>query len=75
MSLLVLHGSCFLILFVWLQNSLYVARYVGRVFVKSSGKPIEILGKINQMAGFSPDEEIELYEVCFISFFKVSAFS
>ncbi|RVW96440.1 Ubiquitin carboxyl-terminal hydrolase 13 [Vitis vinifera] len=37
-------------------------RYVGRLFVKSSGKPIEILTKLNEMAGFAPDEEIELYE-------------
>ncbi|KAK3017522.1 hypothetical protein RJ639_007459 [Escallonia herrerae] len=37
-------------------------RYVGRLFVKSSGKPIEILLKLNEMAGFGPDEEIELYE-------------
>jgi len=37
-------------------------RYVGRLFVKSTGKPIEILPKLIQMAGFSPDEEIELYE-------------
>ncbi|KAJ6923886.1 ubiquitin carboxyl-terminal hydrolase 12 [Populus alba x Populus x berolinensis] len=37
-------------------------RYVGRLFVKSSGKPIEILAKLNQMAGFPPDEDIELYE-------------
>ncbi|KAG6693931.1 hypothetical protein I3842_09G025300 [Carya illinoinensis] len=37
-------------------------RYVGRLFVKSSGKPIEILDKLNQMAGFTPEEEIELYE-------------
>ncbi|XP_057506095.1 ubiquitin C-terminal hydrolase 12-like isoform X2 [Actinidia eriantha] len=37
-------------------------RYVGRFFVKSSSKPIEILTKLNQMAGFAPDEEIELYE-------------
>ncbi|KAF2289569.1 hypothetical protein GH714_037204 [Hevea brasiliensis] len=37
-------------------------RYVGRLFVKSSGKPMEILAKLNQMAGFAPDEEIELYE-------------
>ncbi|XP_015867926.2 ubiquitin C-terminal hydrolase 12 [Ziziphus jujuba] len=37
-------------------------RYVGRLFVRSSGKPIEILGKLNQMACFPPDEEIELYE-------------
>ncbi|XP_059428355.1 ubiquitin C-terminal hydrolase 12 isoform X2 [Corylus avellana] len=37
-------------------------RYVGRLFVKSSGKPLEILEKLKKMAGFSPDEEIELYE-------------
>ncbi|KAG6770282.1 hypothetical protein POTOM_025959 [Populus tomentosa] len=37
-------------------------RYVGRLFVKSSGKPIEIIAKLNQMAGFPPDEDIELYE-------------
>ncbi|KAK6942493.1 MATH/TRAF domain [Dillenia turbinata] len=37
-------------------------RYVGRLFVKSSDRPIEILSKINEMAGFALDEEIELYE-------------
>ncbi|XP_038701644.1 ubiquitin carboxyl-terminal hydrolase 13-like isoform X2 [Tripterygium wilfordii] len=37
-------------------------RYVGRLFVKNTGKPIEILSKLNQMAGFAPDEEIEFYE-------------
>ncbi|GLT36032.1 hypothetical protein SLA2020_104370 [Shorea laevis] len=37
-------------------------RYVGRLLVKSSGKPIEYIAKLNQMAGFAPDEEIELYE-------------
>ncbi|GLT65310.1 hypothetical protein SLA2020_377490, partial [Shorea laevis] len=37
-------------------------RYVGRLLVKSSGKPIEFIAKLNQMAGFAPDEEIELYE-------------
>ncbi|RZC90859.1 hypothetical protein C5167_028693 [Papaver somniferum] len=37
-------------------------RYVGRLFVKDSGKPSEILKKLNEMAGFSPNEEIELYE-------------
>ncbi|KAI3906979.1 hypothetical protein MKW92_023595 [Papaver armeniacum] len=37
-------------------------RYVGRLFVKGNGKPLEILKKLNEMAGFSPDEEIELYE-------------
>eukprot|EP00268_Persea_americana_P045288 TRINITY_DN460_c0_g1_i9.p1 TRINITY_DN460_c0_g1~~TRINITY_DN460_c0_g1_i9.p1 ORF type:complete len:1159 (-),score=221.76 TRINITY_DN460_c0_g1_i9:816-4163(-) len=37
-------------------------RYVGRLFVKGGGKPSEILTKLNEMAGFSPNEEIELYE-------------
>ncbi|KAJ6720064.1 UBIQUITIN CARBOXYL-TERMINAL HYDROLASE [Salix viminalis] len=37
-------------------------RYVGRLFVKGSGKPLEILTKLNEMAGFAPDQEIELYE-------------
>uniref|UniRef100_A0A2P2MFP2 ubiquitinyl hydrolase 1 n=1 Tax=Rhizophora mucronata TaxID=61149 RepID=A0A2P2MFP2_RHIMU len=36
--------------------------FVGRLFVKGTGKPIEILTKLNEMAGFSPDQEIELYE-------------
>ncbi|KAF3653644.1 Ubiquitin carboxyl-terminal hydrolase 12 [Capsicum annuum] len=37
-------------------------RYVGRLFVKGSGKPLEILAKLNELAGFSSDEEIELFE-------------
>ncbi|KAI5578143.1 hypothetical protein POPTR_008G012600v4 [Populus trichocarpa] len=37
-------------------------RYVGRLFVKGSGKPLEILTKLNEIAGFAPDQEIELYE-------------
>ncbi|KAL3338231.1 hypothetical protein AABB24_030400 [Solanum stoloniferum] len=37
-------------------------RYVGRLFVKESGKPLEILAKLNELAGFLPDEEIELFE-------------
>lgn len=38
-------------------------RYVGRLFVKGNGKPMDILKKLNEMAGFTPDEEIELFEV------------
>lgn len=34
--------------------------------MKSFGKPIEIIPKLNEMAGFSPDEEIEVYEVFFL---------
>ncbi|KAJ1702648.1 hypothetical protein LUZ63_002427 [Rhynchospora breviuscula] len=37
-------------------------RYVGRLFVKSSGKPADIVSKLNKMAGFPVDEEIDLYE-------------
>ncbi|KAI3951352.1 hypothetical protein MKW92_031050 [Papaver armeniacum] len=37
-------------------------RYAGRLFVKGSGKPFDILKKLNEMAGFSTDEEIQLYE-------------
>ncbi|KAL4386907.1 hypothetical protein GQ457_09G027360 [Hibiscus cannabinus] len=37
--------------------------YIGRMLVKVDGKPMEILERINKMAGFDPDEEIQLYEV------------
>ncbi|KAI9157792.1 hypothetical protein LWI28_028181 [Acer negundo] len=37
-------------------------RYAGRLLVKGTGKPVEILTKLNEMAGFGPDEEIDLYE-------------
>ncbi|KAI4339301.1 hypothetical protein MLD38_024261 [Melastoma candidum] len=37
-------------------------RYIGRLFVKITSKPIEILTKLNEMAGFSPDEAIDLFE-------------
>ncbi|XAR64915.1 Ubiquitinyl hydrolase 1 [Bertholletia excelsa] len=37
-------------------------RYVGRMFVKAFGKPVEILTKLNELAGFGPEEEIELFE-------------
>lgn len=31
--------------------------------MKANGKPVEILTKLNELAGFSPDEEVELFEV------------
>ncbi|XP_065870951.1 ubiquitin C-terminal hydrolase 12-like isoform X1 [Euphorbia lathyris] len=37
-------------------------RYIGRLFVKGSGKPMEILTKLNEIAGFSSDQEIDLFE-------------
>ncbi|XP_044462735.1 ubiquitin C-terminal hydrolase 12-like isoform X1 [Mangifera indica] len=37
-------------------------RYVGRLLVKGTGKPTEILTKLNEMAGFAPDEDVDLYE-------------
>ncbi|CAJ1967995.1 unnamed protein product [Sphenostylis stenocarpa] len=36
--------------------------YVGRLFVMCSGKPADILVKLNEMAGYAPDEEIDLFE-------------
>ncbi|KAG5544689.1 hypothetical protein RHGRI_017211 [Rhododendron griersonianum] len=39
-----------------------LARYVGRLFVKANGKPTALLTKLNELAGFTPDEEIELFE-------------
>ncbi|CAN8269436.1 unnamed protein product [Cochlearia groenlandica] len=39
-----------------------VLRYVGRLMVKSSSKPMDIAAQLNQMAGFAPDEEIEFFE-------------
>ncbi|PWA90491.1 ubiquitin-specific protease 13 [Artemisia annua] len=38
-------------------------RYAGRLLVKDTGKPIDILERLNEMAGFAPDEEIELFQV------------
>ncbi|KAL0743878.1 hypothetical protein Bca4012_085391 [Brassica carinata] len=40
-----------------------VLRYVGRLMVKNSSKPMDIVGQLNLMAGFAPDEEIELFEI------------
>ncbi|OWM78996.1 hypothetical protein CDL15_Pgr003167 [Punica granatum] len=33
-----------------------------RLFVNSYAKPYDILGKVNEMAGFGPNEEVDLYE-------------
>ena len=44
--------------------------------MKNTGKPLEIITKLNEMAGYTPDEEIQLYEVCFPLFnFSFSFFS
>ncbi|CAJ2634121.1 unnamed protein product [Trifolium pratense] len=37
-------------------------RYVGRLVVNPTDKPSEILTWLNKLAGYDPDEEIELYE-------------
>lgn len=54
-------------------------RYVGRLFVKGNGKPIEIFDRLSEMAGFARGEEIELFEVnplpCFESLsFQILSF-
>ncbi|KAE9447954.1 hypothetical protein C3L33_20145, partial [Rhododendron williamsianum] len=48
----------------WLVSEavLYVVSYVGRLYVKAGGMPVEILAKINRLAGFAPDEDIQLFE-------------
>lgn len=43
--------------------------------MKASGRPLEILEKLNEMAGFATNEEIQLYEVyMFVSSNYVGAF-
>ncbi|CAN6577224.1 unnamed protein product [Malus baccata var. baccata] len=37
-------------------------RFVGRLFVKKSSQPVDILAKLNQFGGFPLDEELEIYE-------------
>ncbi|XP_058749065.1 uncharacterized protein LOC131622030 [Vicia villosa] len=37
-------------------------RYVGRLFVNPYDKVSEILTRLNKLAGYDPDEEIDLYE-------------
>jgi ubiquitin carboxyl-terminal hydrolase 7 len=32
--------------------------------VKANGRPLDILEKLSEMAGFPANEEISLYEVC-----------
>ncbi|GJW17079.1 hypothetical protein Tco_0024515 [Tanacetum coccineum] len=41
------------------------ANQVGRLFVKGTGTPTEILAKLNELVGFAPDEDIELFEIKF----------
>lgn len=47
----------------YLLSLSYIIRFLGRLFVKGSGMPSEILSKLKEMAGFAPDEEMDLYEV------------
>jgi hypothetical protein len=44
----------------------HACSFMGRLFVKALGKPSEILAKLNEMAGFPPDQEIELFEAILI---------
>jgi hypothetical protein len=50
------------------------SRYVGRLFVKVSGRPQDILPKLRKMAGFLQDDDIELYEVSFYFFLETLVF-
>ncbi|PNX99472.1 ubiquitin carboxyl-terminal hydrolase family protein, partial [Trifolium pratense] len=42
-------------------------RYVGKLFVNRTDKPPEILTKLNKLAGYDPDEEINLFELTELS--------
>ena len=42
---------------------LYYSSYFGRLFVKVTGKPSEILSKVKAMAGYAPEEDVDFYEV------------
>jgi ubiquitin carboxyl-terminal hydrolase 7 len=37
-------------------------RYVGRLYVRSSSKPLEIMARLNELAGFQPDTDLDLFE-------------
>ncbi|CAL1403719.1 unnamed protein product [Linum trigynum] len=37
--------------------------YVGKLLVKSSSKPAEVVTRLNEMAGYALDEKIDLYEI------------
>ncbi|KAI5394667.1 ubiquitin C-terminal hydrolase 12 [Lathyrus oleraceus] len=51
-----------LLFFKLYEPSTEKLRYVGRLFVMGSRKPADILTKLNEMAGFAPDQEIDLFE-------------
>jgi hypothetical protein len=68
-NLFVNHSVELLLQMTHMVTSLCYYSFVGRLFVKALGKPSEILTKLNEMAGFSPNEEIELYEVLHNSVF------
>lgn len=50
-------------------NQLLHFSYAGRLFVKSTGKPSEILANLNKMVDYALDQEIDLFEVCEFRFF------
>ncbi|KAK4388214.1 Ubiquitin carboxyl-terminal hydrolase 13 [Sesamum angolense] len=47
---------------VFFLFSLFSMRYAGRLFVKSHDKPADILQKLNKLAGYAPNEQIDLFE-------------
>ncbi|KAM0019512.1 putative ubiquitinyl hydrolase 1 [Helianthus debilis subsp. tardiflorus] len=55
-----------MLFFIFYDREKEELRYVGRLFVKGTGKPIDILSKLKQLAGIEQGEEIELVEeICF----------
>ncbi|KAJ0489291.1 putative ubiquitinyl hydrolase 1 [Helianthus annuus] len=55
-----------MLFFIFYDREKEELRYVGRLFVKGTGKPIDILSKLKQLAGIEQGEQIELVEeICF----------
>ncbi|KAK2416997.1 ubiquitin carboxyl-terminal hydrolase [Trifolium repens] len=55
-------GGNILLFFKLYDSEKEELRYVGRLLVNGTGKPSEILTRLNKLAGYNPDEEIRLYE-------------
>ncbi|KAK7268631.1 hypothetical protein RIF29_21333 [Crotalaria pallida] len=52
-----------MLFFFYYHPSLGNFRYVGRLYVKASSKPMDIMPRLNEMAGFAVDEELEYFDL------------
>ncbi|KAK7268628.1 hypothetical protein RIF29_21330 [Crotalaria pallida] len=47
----------------WTAHSFFHNRYVGRLYVKVYSKPMDIMPRLNELAGFLVDEELEYFDI------------